>query len=371
LIVFSRSGYHIRAMRKSILWLPSHPAEGYSSMDRYWRELEKCFSQHPELPFRIDCPLGKAPADSRAAGRFQRVLQKYVSYPFKVKRAARTDVVHLLDHSSAHLLRQVPRGVYKIVTVHDLAPLEDPSGLTRAQLRRFRAAVSLLSRADLLLSDSAYTARALQPILQREQKVAVLPLGVDVASYSRPTSLMTLRPLPSCPKILSIGSTIGRKNLRILPRVLAQVSKEVGPVALVRVGGRLDPELLTELSRVLPAEHIVELGSLAEEQLVALYQHVDLLIFPSTLEGFGLPSLEAMAAGCPVVSSDASSLPEVGGDAALYFDPHAPEQAAAQIIRLLGEPPLRDALIERGRQRAATLSWDRHVEKLAEYYQHP
>ncbi len=305
---------------------------------------------------------------SAARGRWEKAFKKYLSYPFEVRKSSRVDVVHVLDHSYTHLLQQVPRSTFKIVTVHDLAPLEDSTGLTQAQLRRFRKTVSRLRDADLLLSDSAYTAQALRNFLQTDLPICVLPLGVDADAYSHPRSLDLVKPLPTAPLVLSIGSTLGRKNLRILPEVMERVIREFGPVALVRVGGRLDNDLLTALAKVMPAEHIVELGGLSEEQLIALYQRAKLLLFPSTLEGFGLPIIEAMGAGCPVVSSNASSLPEVGADAALYFDPLAPEEAAAQTCRLLGDEELRIRLIDRGRRRALELSWQNHFDQLTSYY---
>ena len=356
-------------MKSRIHWLPAHPAEGSASMDRYWRELEKCFAARKIPPFQIRCPLGRAPARSSTAGRFRRAFCRYVAYPLRVRMTVRSGVIHILDHSSAHLLPHVPRAVFKIATVHDLAPLEDPTGLTPAQLARFRKTASCLNDADLLLSDSAYTARALEKFLEKKLQISVLPLGVDAADYALPRTLEISRPLPACPKILSIGASIGRKNLRVLPEIMSRVIAENGPAALIRVGGRLSGELLAALQGVMPAEHIVELGALSEDQLIALYQRMDALVFPSTLEGFGLPVLEAMAAGCPVVCSNASSLPEVGGEAALYFDPGDPAAAAAQINRLLRQTDLRTQLVHQGRARAAELSWDVHAEKLSEHYQ--
>jgi glycosyltransferase involved in cell wall biosynthesis len=94
--------------------------------------------------------------------------------------------------------------------------------------------------------------------------------------------------------------------------------------------------------------------------LVRLYQSSDVFFMPSLLEGFGLPILEAMAAGCPVVSSNASSLPEVAGDAALLFDPARPQDATDHLHRLAGDSQARSELRNKGRVRARSLSWERH-----------
>ena len=98
------------------------------------------------------------------------------------------------------------------------------------------------------------------------------------------------------------------------------------------------------------------------------YRHADALLFPSRLEGFGLPLLEAMAAGCPVVCTDVTSLPEVGGDAALYFSPDDPSEAAAHLARLFTDGRWCQQHIERGRARSADFSWTEHYHRLLQIY---
>ena len=101
------------------------------------------------------------------------------------------------------------------------------------------------------------------------------------------------------------------------------------------------------------------LGFVDEDDLVALYAHATAVAYTSLHEGFGLPVLEAMAAGAPVLTSDRSSMPEVGGDSVLYCDPTDVESIGAGLLRLLTDPLLRMDLIARGRERAATFSWER------------
>lgn len=337
-------------------------------MDRYWRELEREFRKPEFGSFAVHCPFGNAPAESRRAPRLERIWNKYFRLPWKVSREREAQVVHVLDHSSAHFLKRVPASARKIVTVHDLAPLEEPDGLTPAQLERFRRTVSNIRHADLLIADSTYTARAITGFLKEEREVVVLPLGVHAEHFSQPGALKDSRVLPACPRILSVGSNVRRKNLRILPEVLGAVRKSVGPVALIRVGAPLDEPTLARLREAIGPERVIEWGNCADNELVALLHNVDLLLFPSTLEGFGLPLLEAMAAGCPVVSSDSSSLPEVGGDDVLYFKPDRPADAAAQIVSILKQPELRTDLIARGRRRAEQFSWLNHAKKLSAFY---
>lgn len=348
-----------------VLWLPADPAEGSASMDRHWREIDSLRRSQPPLGISISCPLGEPPPVTRRRGRLHRGWRRYFAYPAQARQAAKAaDIVHILDHSFAHVLKPAPASVFKIVTVHDLAPLRDSSGLTTRQLDRFRRTIENLRRADLLLADSTHTANDVVEILGcSHDKIRVLPLGVEVSAFARP------QPAPEWTGerrvVCSVGSTMARKNLELLPAVFAAMAK---PPVLVRVGEPLPKSLALAIRMVLGPDGLIECGSVSEAGLAAVYQHADALIFPSRLEGFGLPVLEAMAAGCPVVSSDASSLPEVGGDAALYFAPDDPIAAATHLSRLFGDDAERAGRIAAGRRQAASLSWEEHWRKLCAIY---
>ena len=133
-------------MPYKILWLPTPPSEGCASMDRYWRELEREFSAKAFGEFEVRCPFGGAPARSAQAPRLLRIWNKYFRLPRLVGRVGDAQIAHVLDHSSAHFLCRIPATVKKIVTVHDLAPLEDPDGLTPRQLDQARLATRLRCR---------------------------------------------------------------------------------------------------------------------------------------------------------------------------------------------------------------------------------
>src|SRR5258707_394017 len=105
------------------MWLPAHPSSGSASMHRHWRELDRVFHAMRPDTIEILCPLGTPPETAAARGRVVRAWEKYVAYPLRLGLAGAANVVHVLDHSFAHLLRFVPRGVRKIATVHDLVPL--------------------------------------------------------------------------------------------------------------------------------------------------------------------------------------------------------------------------------------------------------
>ena len=345
-------------------------------MDRYWRELDQARRLNPTAGegWLIDCPLGEPPARTEEKGRWERAWQKYAAYPLRLRWATRwatVEVVHVLDHSFAHLLASVPRrGPRRIVTVHDLAPLRDPAGLTVAQQRRFLRTVSHVHGADLLLADSRHSADETIALLGvPAEKVRVLPLGVDAARFSaRPdTGSAGLPPsLEGRKVVLSVGACVARKNLGVLPEVCRRMS--VDGLTLLRVGAPLPKTLADELRSVLGPDGLIELAAASAVTLVGAYQRADALVLPSRIEGFGFPVLEAMAAGCPVVCTDVTSLPEVAGQAALYFAPDDPAAAARHLDRVLTDPACKAQLVAAGRERAVKFSWQRHFEHLLEIY---
>jgi glycosyltransferase involved in cell wall biosynthesis len=115
-------------------------------------------------------------------------------------------------------------------------------------------------------------------------------------------------------------------------------------------------------------KHVRFFGFVSDKTLASLYRLASAFVFPSLYEGFGLPPLEAMAAGTPVITSNVSSLPEVVGDAALLIDPYEPDEIAAAMRRILTEPGLRDDLRARGLARVQQFSWDRSVRRVREIY---
>jgi alpha-1,3-rhamnosyl/mannosyltransferase len=342
-------------------------------MDCYWRELERQRTRRTAGPVSITCALGQPPAESRESNRLIRVAQKYYLYPWLTHRATRgVDALHILDHSYAHLLTAAPRrGVYKIVTVHDLAPLRDPGTLGAGQQDRFRRTVDHLHQADLLLADSAHTAREAADLLGLPAaKLRVLPLGVDCERFEAPPAARA----PGLPAellgrtvVLSVGAVIPRKNLALLPAIFQAAGLD--GVTLLRVGAPLPRELAAELRMTLGAGGLVELGYVPEALLVRAYQRASALLLPSRIEGFGFPVLEAMAAGCPVICTNVSSLPEVAGGAALYFAPDDPAEAGAHLRQVVADPDLRATLVAQGRQQAKLFSWDRHYDRLTSFYQ--
>ena len=191
-------------------------------------------------------------------------------------------------------------------------------------------------------------------------KIGVAPLCADPRFYRaqeiarRPTAL-----LPEGPFLFYPANTWHHKNHDTLLRALRFLTVDKGlKLSLVLTGHEAAQGY--PLSRMAAeygvADHVSSLGYVTVEELAWLYRNAEMTVFPSLFEGFGLPLLEAMAAGCPVACSRAGSMPEVGGDAVEYFDPQSVPQMAAAVEGICNRPDLRRALIERGRERATAFS---------------
>ncbi len=259
-----------------------------------------------------------------------------------------------------------------VVTVHDLAfhphpRLYPPRWLALYRLGTRRAA----RRAHALIVPSRSTAVDLQRYAKADPaRIHVVPLAAWLpSSRIGPDEVLTRLKVPR-PYVLFVGTLEPRKNLPLLVRAYRRAVVDGGfRHALVLagpIGWRSEP-LIRELREPGPGE-IVLTGPASEAQLDALYRAADLFVYPSLYEGFGLPVLEAMARGVPVITSTASSLPEVAGDAAFTVDPRSIPGLAAAIERLLADGAEAARLAEAGRARAAEFSWDRTARETIAVY---
>lgn len=348
--------------------LPSHPAEGWLSMNRYWDAVMRCADGYRGSEFSFRCPLTLTEVWAPQAPKPQRAFHKKIAYPYKIRMQVREGVAHILDHSYAFLIAHLPRRVRSVVTVHDLLPLREPENLGRASIQRYRSRIEWIKQANLILSDSEATKNDLVDLIGvARNTIEVLPLGVDTQWPD--DSGITQDNLPDGRFLLSVGGDIKRKNLRILPDVLKEVRAAHPDVILARAGAPLSPALRETFENQCGPGSVVELGKVSDTLLAALYRKAAAVIIPSTYEGFGLPVLEGMALGCPVICSNTTSLPEVGGDSALYFDPGNSREAAAEIRKILeASPQWLSEWRNRGLTRVASFTWNVHFAKLQEIY---
>ncbi len=237
------------------------------------------------------------------------------------------------------------RRARKIVTVHDLFFYEYPEKVSREFGVYYRERVrASLREADRIIAVSSYTARKIATLLGFEGKIRVIP---EAARPFPPPE-----PVEGLPEefLLFMGGCEPRKNLATLLRALRLLKD---PPALVVVGSA---------SACNGSSGVVWLGYVSDAQLHYLYKKALALVVPSLDEGFGLPVLEAMSLGVPVLCSSWGALREVAQEAALYFHPLSPQQIAETIENFLSSPALREELVQKGKRRVAAFSWDRSAE---------
>ena len=283
------------------------------------------------------------------------------------------DIFHSPDFSLPPL-----RSAHGVVTVHDLSFLRLPEHADPGLRDYLQKSVPLaVARAHRVLADSENTKRDLVELLKvAEDKISVVPAGVE--TRFRPVRdtvrLAEVRARYNLPEwfILSVGTLEPRKNLVRLIAAFAQMRRQTGlPHALVLAGkpGWLYQGIYDQVKQEGLQEHVLFPGFVADTDLPAVYTQADLLAFPSLYEGFGLPPLEAMACGTPVVCSNNSSLPEAVGSAALLVDATDVEGLADAMARVLGNAALRVRLGDLGRAQAARFTWQAAARKLLDAYQ--
>jgi glycosyltransferase involved in cell wall biosynthesis len=267
-----------------------------------------------------------------------------------------------------------------ILTVHDLAFLMRPD-CADERLRKYLEEVvpRSVQRADFIIADSENTRNDLLVLLgARPESITVVPGGVEerFAPVTDAQQLQQARRqigVGDAPFVLAIGVIEPRKNLnRLMDAFLAMKNRGGVPsdLKLVLAGGNgwLFDGIFEHHAASPVRDDILLPGFVPDELLPAVYSAADVLAFPSLYEGFGLPILEAMACGTPVVASRASCLPEVAEGAALLIDPTDVDELATALELLLSDPTQRARLVEQGLQRAGEYTWQRAAERLLAVY---
>jgi glycosyltransferase involved in cell wall biosynthesis len=266
-------------------------------------------------------------------------------------------------HSAHYTFPLVARGLRRVVTVHDATFFSDPAAHTRLKRTFFRTWIRLGVRANVrLVAPSRATADEIERHAGTpRQPIVVAHHGVDHAAFRAPTEaeLAEFRRAHGVDRWVAFLGTIEPRK-RVGELIRAHRSLPDAPPLLVSGQRGWDADAAAELDRAArdPDSRVRELGYLPFEQLRVLLGGADVFVYPSIAEGFGLPVLEAMASGGPVVTTRLSALPEVGGDAVAYCEPEAASIARA-ISSLLDDPDARARLRDAGLERAATFTWAR------------
>lgn len=247
-------------------------------------------------------------------------------------------------------------GPKSIVCIHDANVYIEPDSYSRAFRVAYQVLLPLIGwRARRIGTVSRFSADALVRYgVCPSEKIFIAPNGHEhVFRWDARRATSPLIPKLKNPFIMLLGSAAKHKNVEVILKQAKALDE--AEIDVVIVGG--EDSIFAVDQPVIHQSNIYRAGYVSDDDLAALYQRALCLVFPSKTEGFGIPPLEAMASGCPVISSSAASLVEVGGEAVTYVDPDRGDKWREAIIGLASNTGLRNTMIERGRKRAAKFSW--------------
>lgn len=283
----------------------------------------------------------------------------------RLSLAARDAVAFCAPHYNIPVFRRGPM----VVTIHDVTHLLFPAYRTALRARLYANTMlhAASARATRIVTPSFYTRDCLiQHLGTDPAKICVIPCALSEAFYPRPPAeaIESVRRSHriAAPYILFVGSTAPHKNLTALlkaHRLLSATHRDVPELVLVLPRITPTTQRDREFRLLLDLPGVYRLYGVSDESLASLYSAAVMTVVPSFEEGFGLPVIESMVCGTPVICSRTASLPEIAGDSAIYFDPGSVEELAAAIDLLLASPTLQERLVEQGLHTAAQFSGTR------------
>ena len=320
--------------------------------------------------------------DGARTGIVDRMIARQWDYLRVLKTLPRYDVYHVVDHTYAHLVHDLP-AARTVVTCHDVDAFRSilqPEDEWRSPTFRWmsRRILSGLRAAAHVPCDSGATRASLIELAAfPPDRLSVIPNGADATGWDAADghadfeAARVLGPKRSI-ELLHVGSTIPRKRIDLLLDVFAAVKRACPEARLVRVGGPFTAEQRVRVRELDLTESIVVLPFLDRATLAAVYRRAVVALLPSEREGFGLPLVEALACGTPVVASDIPVLREVGADAAEYRPVADIEAWSRAVLALIAErdrsPAMWQARRARGVARAAQFSWATYASAVAAVY---
>jgi glycosyltransferase involved in cell wall biosynthesis len=339
-------------------------------VSRYFVELIRAFSENPKLG--VDAQPGWRWTRNRHAmeaglgtplpmlGESRGVVLRAANRAANIAQPA-TELIHHTWYRAGYLPRKPARPT--AVTIYDMTPELFPDLFPRGNPHQLKR--EYVRRASVVLCISENTRRDLLQVYGSiESPVVVTHLGVGdefLPGVTRPVW---------CPDsyVLFVGNRGGYKNFRLVLESFAELAPQQSRISLLALGGgRFTEEEGRLISRWGLGNRVLQRAA-SDAELPGIYGGAEAFVFPSRYEGFGLPALEAMACGTPTVLADSSSLPEIGGDAALYFPPENASALAAQLCRLLTDSELRRHLSKQGLERARHFTWQRTAACTANAY---
>src|SRR4051812_32070191 len=326
------------------------------------------------------CQQGDLGIASQLGANFRTVLEPSPNYSIReqihvpwVLMRERPDVYH-----APHYVLPAGVRVRSVVTIHDCIHLMFPQYLPNRAAHAYARATmwSAAKRSSCILTVSEASKRDILHFFNvSPEKIVVIPNAIDERFSITPSDEDVARVKERYQLdqrfVLYVGNIKPHKNLVRLIEAFSELRREdFDDVRLLIIGDEISklPALRRAVHRHKLHKHVRFLGYLPDETLAILYRLASVFVFPSLYEGFGLPPLEAMASGTPVVTSNVSSLPEIAGDAAVLVDPYKVDSIVEGVRRVLSDPQLAADMRRKGLVRARDFSWERSVSRIQETY---
>jgi len=289
-------------------------------------------------------------------------------YQLLVKRAIKKgNIKHLTTQELGYLLNAIPTR-QTVINCHDLIPWVYDQELSR----RWKANMQGLKKARKIITVSQFSKTEIVKHLDYpEEEVHVIYDAVDHHHYHPQVEVPSLD--EEYRYLLYVGSETPRMNLDVLLQALAKLKNLIPSVKLVKIGEAqvmgAREDLLRRVNELDLSQDVIFQGYLPEEELPGWYAAADVLVYPCLYAGFGLPPLEAMACGTPVVTANTTSLPEVVGDAGLMFNPYQVDELVTKLYQVLTYHDLRKKLVKRGLERSRLFTWEESAAQTRQVYQ--
>jgi glycosyltransferase involved in cell wall biosynthesis len=333
------------------------------------------------VPVMLDGSSNTLEVDGKVLHTFRRLPgvlgSKSISWIRMGKHIPSFDIYDISNQTLSFLTKKYRPN---ILTVHDIIELTEPQDTNAALLNKYL--LRGISDAQMLVAVSEYTKKSICDYFGiSEKRITVIPNGADLSYAPIPNfkASIAYQQLKQdykigerAPVLLSVGSEHPRKNMKTILEVVARLKYDFPNILLLKVG---DPGIASGRTKTLEQidqlglrSNVKFLGTIPQERINELYNIADALLFPSHAEGFGLPPLEAMAAGCLVACSDTTSLPEVVGNAAIMHDPDDADAFAHSIREAILYPDKKNAYIAKGLERAKLFHWDKSAEQMLALY---
>lgn len=343
---------------KKVLLLGNIKEDGSTSMHRYLQSLLTYAAD--DFKFKIITPSIK--------NKYLRFLYKNLIYPIKAAQQ-KSDIYHIIDPSYGSLAMFLPSNKL-VINCYDLIPIALKGATTVLGKIIYTFNINWLKKAAYITTSSENTKKDIIKYLGiKKEKIVVNYLGIDDCfrrfPQKRRDSLREKNLLNNKIILLSVGSVVYKNTISILKAV--NELKDKYDIYLYKIGAFSKSEE-NFISKNDLKSRIYQKRFVSNKELVEIYNMCDILVFPSLYEGFGIPPLEAMKCGCPVISSNAASLPEVVGDAALLINPYSINELKRAIVNIIEDADLKRDCIKKGLINAKKFIWKNHINKIKKIY---